>query len=603
MGADFLERFELLIDVRNRRLLDGRTSLFVNGTLKKTKSLGQFILLKKATVHAVFCGDFQRLNSVTTPDRYPLPHIHDFVDGLKGKTVFSKIDLVKAYHQIPMNPRDIHKTAVITPIGLFEYVFMTFGLRNAAQTMQRYIDSIIRDIPSCYAYVDDLLISSVDQESHKSDLDLVFSKLSEHGIVVNPQKSVFGQSELKFLGFLVSSKGISLLPEKVQFLKEFPLPKTVQELRRFLATLNFYHRFLKDAAKEQACLHSLVKNKVKKENTSIAWTEDTRSAFESCKRLIANETALSFPAADARLSLMTDASDFAVGAVLQQHIESKVEPLGFFSRKLSATEEKYSTFDRELLSIYLSVKHFRYMLVGREVIYTDHKPLVFAFTRKHDNNTPRQIDYLELISQFTTDIRYIAGRNNVVADTFSRISQINLLNSNDFSGLAEDQFSDPELQSLMGSGSGLELRPMYLLHPKNHFIVMCPRVQVLGVQQTRTTAYHPQSNGAVERFHRHLKSALMAHLPENWLDSLPLVLLGIRSNFKPDLATSSAELVYGTTLKLPGEFFSNTPVTTSTSSFLQMLRHHVRSFRPVPTKHHCSGAVFVSDELKHHMYF
>ncbi|GFU75781.1 transposon Ty3-I Gag-Pol polyprotein [Trichonephila clavipes] len=107
---------------------------------------------------------------------------------------------------------------------------------------------------------------------------------------------------------------------------------------------------------------------------------------------------------------MTDASDFAVGSVLQQHIETTVEPLGFFSRKLSATEKKYSTFDRELLSIYLSVKHFRHMLEGREaIIYTDHKPLVFAFTRKHDNSTPRQIRYIEFISRFTTDIRYIAG--------------------------------------------------------------------------------------------------------------------------------------------------------------------------------------------------
>ncbi|GBM38044.1 Transposon Tf2-8 polyprotein [Araneus ventricosus] len=165
------------------------------------------------------------------------------------------------------------------------------------------IDSIIRDIPSCYAYVAGLLIASTDQESHKSDLDLVFSKLREYGIVVNPQKCVFGQSELKFLGFLVSAKGISPLPENVQFLKEFPLPKTAQELRSFLATLNFYHRFLKYASKEKACLHSLVKNKVKKDNTPIAWTEDTRSAFESCKRLLASATALSFHAADARLSL------------------------------------------------------------------------------------------------------------------------------------------------------------------------------------------------------------------------------------------------------------------------------------------------------------
>ncbi|GFY21421.1 retrovirus-related Pol polyprotein from transposon opus [Trichonephila clavipes] len=250
--------------------------------------------------------------------------------------------------------------------------------------LQRFIDSIIRDIPCCYAYVDDLLITSADHESHKRDLDLVFSKLGEHGIIVNPQKCVFGQSELKFLGFLVSSNG---------------------------------------AAEEQACLHDLVKYKVKRDNTPVVWNDVTNSAFESCKKLITNATALSFPAAIARLSLMTDASDFAVGSVLQQHIETTVEPLGFFlSRKLSATEKKYSTFDRELLSIYLSVKHFRHMLEGREPIHT-----------------------------------------------FSRISQIDLLNSNDYSRLSEDKSSDLELQSLMGSATGLELGPVYFAHSDKTF--------------------------------------------------------------------------------------------------------------------------------------
>ncbi|GFV61285.1 hypothetical protein TNCV_2282771 [Trichonephila clavipes] len=119
----------------------------------------------------------------------------------------------------------------------------------------------------------------------------------------------------------------------------------------------------------------------------------------------------------------------------------------------------------------------------------------------------------------------------------------------------------------------------------------------LGVEQIRTTSFHPQSNGAVERFHRHLKSALMTHLPESWLDSLPMVLLGIRSSFKQVLEASSAELVYGTTLKLSGEFFVNTPATTSTTSFLQSLRQHVRSFRPVPVKHHGSNPVFISKDL------
>ncbi|GFW39668.1 transposon Tf2-9 polyprotein [Trichonephila clavipes] len=303
--------------------------------------------------------------------------------------------------------------------------------RESNQLSGRCVIKALLRCLCCYAYVDDLLIASADHESHKRDLDLVFSKLGEHGIIVNPQKCVFDQSELKCLGFQVSSNG---------------------------------------AAEEQACLHDLVKNKVKRDNTPVVWNDVTKSAFESSKKLITNATALSFPAADALLSLMTDASDFAVGSVLQQHIETTVEPLGFFSRKLSATEKKYSTFDRELLSIYLSVKHFRHMLEGREVIiYTDHKPLVFAFTRKHDNSTPRQIRYLEFISQFTTDIRYIAGSDNVVADTFSRFSQIDLLNSNDYSRLSEDQFSDLELQSLKGSATGLELRPMYFAHSDKSF--------------------------------------------------------------------------------------------------------------------------------------
>ncbi|GBN24061.1 Retrovirus-related Pol polyprotein from transposon opus [Araneus ventricosus] len=387
-----------------------------------------------------------------------------------------------------------------------------------------------------------------------NDLDLVFNKLSEHGIV-----------------------GISPLPEKVQFLKEFSLPKTVQELRRILATLKFSHRFLKDAAKEQACLHCVVKNKVKKDNTHIAWTEDTQSAFKSGKRLIANATALSFPAANSHLSLMTDASDFAVGAVLQQHFESIVEPLVFFSRKLSATEKKYSTFGSELLSIYLSVKHIRYMLEGCEVvILTDHKPLIFVFTRKH-NSSPRQIRHLELISQFATDICYIADSRDgpesfpippipdQSADTIARAYLLGWIS----------RFGVPEKVT---SDHGTNFQ-------SNLFSSLS---KFLGAEQTRTTAYHPQSNEAMKRFHRHLKSALMTHLPENWLDALPLVLFGIRTNFKQDLVASSAGLVYGTTLKLPGEIFSNIPVITSALSFLQILRHHVRSFRPVPSVLHGS---------------
>ncbi|GBL54492.1 Transposon Ty3-I Gag-Pol polyprotein, partial [Araneus ventricosus] len=169
------------------------------------------------------CGDFRRLNSITISDRYPLPHIRDFSHGLAGKTVFSKVDLVKAYHQIPIKSSDNHKTAVITPIGLFEYTCMTFGLKNAAQSFQRFIDQVLLGLDCSYAYLDDILIASENEGQHKLDVEKVFQRLKDYGLKINIGKCVFGQETLQFWGFQISSSGVSPLPDKVKVLIEYPL--------------------------------------------------------------------------------------------------------------------------------------------------------------------------------------------------------------------------------------------------------------------------------------------------------------------------------------------------------------------------------------------
>lgn len=702
------------------------------------------------------CGDFRRLNAMTVPDKYPIPHIQDFSHALHGKRIFSRLDLIKAYHQIPLDEDSVPKSALITPFGLFEHKFMCMGLSNAAQSFQRFMDEVVRDLQFCFVYLDDVLVASETEEQHLKDLKTVFKRLEDYGVVLNVEKCIFGQSEVKFLGHMVSSTGLSPLPEKIEALKKYPLPDTIQELRRFLAMLNFYHRFLNNAAALQAPLYDLCKGSKKNDRSKVNWSDDLKQKFSDCKELIAKATMLAFPNPDAELSLMVDASEIAIGSVLQQTHGEITEPLAFFSKKLINAEKKYSTYDRELLAIYSSVRHFRYMLEGRQfTIYTDHKPLTFAFTKKSNNSSPRQERHLEYIAQFSTNIKHIEGSKNIVADALSRISEIQLSDKLNFKTLAMAQRGDEGLEELKSSDSSLNfkefkvtedgpsllcdtstgnIRPyvpeqyrqvvFQTLHGLSHpgvkatvkliseryiwkslkkdignwtkaclncqkskiqrhvisptgsyplprsrfshvnidivgplpssagfsYCLTCvdrfsrwPEVypmvdqtaktvattffsgwisrfgvpdtistdqgrqfesdlfrnllKFLGITKIRTTAYNPSANGLVERFHRQLKSSIKAHATERWTEVLPVILLGIRASFKEDIQATVADMVYGSPLRLPGEFFRDSDPALQRTEFLSILREQMQRLRPVPMSRHNSQNTFIHKEL------
>lgn len=639
------------------------------------------------------CGDFRTLNKSTIPDRYPVPHIADFHSELHGNTIFSKIDLVKAFYNIPVAPEDVEKTAIITPFGLFEFLRLPFGLRNASQTFQRFMHYILRDLPFAYSYIDDVLIASPDETTHKEHLRLLLSTLNRYGLKINIAKSAFGVKQLPFLGYHISADGIQPLQERVEAIKSYPQPITISELRRFLGLVNYYRRCLPHSAETQAHLYELIPSNIKRDKRPVNWTTTGSQAFEKLKTELCNAALLAHPNANANLILTSDASSTAIGASLQQEMDGKVTPLGFYSRSLTPAEIKYATYDRELLAAYAGVRYFRQLLEGRTFcIYTDHRPLTFAFHQKADKASPRQLRHLDFIGQFTTDLRFVAGSENVVADALSRIAAISLNDTELFENVAQLQANDNDLCRLILSPHTSSLRlgltdipnsklqiycdtstgrprpfiPQQLRHTifekihnmahmgaratckKVRELYIWPRLQsdvkrwcrscqqcqrakvsyhtksalnafplpnrrlafvhidligplppsrgfsycltmidrfsrwpevvpltditaatiaeafvahwiarfgvpdvivtdqgrqfestlfrelsnLLGIHKRRTTAYHPQCNGMVERFHRTLKSAIMAVDPLHWSECLPTILLGLRTAIK-----------------------------------------------------------------------
>ena len=279
------------------------------------------------------------------------------------------------------------------------------------------MDGMLRYIDFAFVYLDDILIASPDAATHKIHLRKLFRLLSSNGISLNKKKCTLGQSQVRYLGHLVSAAGIAPLPARVQDMLQFPAPVNRLGVQRFLGMINYYRRFIPRLASSLGPLHALAASKT----SSISWSSEADQAFKDAKSSLASAVLLHHPNPFSATCLAVDASDVAVGAELAQRDKAGHWcPLAFFSHSLSSAERKYSALDRELLAMYLAVRHFRHHLEGRKFfINTDHKPLTFAFTSGADRS-PRQTRHLSYIAEFTSDVRHIKGTSNVVADTLSR---------------------------------------------------------------------------------------------------------------------------------------------------------------------------------------
>lgn len=370
--------------------------------------------------------DYRRLNEITIDDKYPLPNITDLFDKLGKSTYFSTIDLASGYHQIEVNPKDRPKTAFTTQAGHFEFQRMPFGLKTAPATFQRAMDNVLRGLQGlhCLVYLDDIIVYSSSLQDHISKLRKIFDRLRETNLKVTLDKCEFLRKEVLYLGHTITKNGLMPNNDKVQAVLNFPMPRTTTEIKSFLGLVGYYRKFIKDFAKVTQPLTSCLKKRNK-----IEITQEYINAFERCKELLTNAPLLQFPDFSRPFVITTDASNFALGAVLSQGPIGSDKPVAFASRTLNEAETRYSTIEKEMLAIIWAVKHFRPYLYGKKfTIYTDHRPLAWLKTMDEPNS---KITRWKLrLSEFDYDVVYKNGKQNSNADALSRI-RINALGEND----------------------------------------------------------------------------------------------------------------------------------------------------------------------------
>lgn len=364
-----------------------------------------------------FCVDFREVNKTLSVPSYPLPRIDDVLQCFEGKKFFSVLDLVSGFWQIPIRKEDRHKTAFVTSDGLFEWNRLPFGLASSPAYFQKLMDLVIAGMKwTCaIAYIDDIIIYSDTLEHHMADLRRLFVALRAANLKLKPQKCILGAAEVHYLGHIVSRNGISPNPDKTRAIDEFPVPRNVTELRRFLGLAQYYRRFIRDFSQLAFPLFGLLKKDVK-----FHWSTVCSNAFNGLKKELTSSPVLAHPDLARPFIIECDASSVGFGAVLMQRDDKDEERvIAYASKSLTPYQRKWTATELEAGALIYALETFRTYISGNKtLVRTDHSPL--PWLRQNKDKSYKLTRWVLRLQEFDIEIQHKSGRRMPHVDALSR---------------------------------------------------------------------------------------------------------------------------------------------------------------------------------------
>ena len=389
------------------------------GVIRESSSpwASPIVLVKKKDGKIRTCIDYRQLNKVTRKDAFPLPKVQECLDALSGSAIFTTLDLTSGYHQVSIKESDIPKTAFVSARkGLFEFVSAPFGLCNMPATFQRVMELALRGLQwtTCLIYLDDVIIMGRNFSEHLFRFEQVLERIKEANFKLKSEKCHLFQKEVTFLGHVVSEKGVKPDPRNIEKSLKWRVPQNVSEVKQFLGLCSYYRRFIRNFSMIAKPLNDLTRKESK-----LKWTDNCQTAFDELRAHLIGPDIMAYPVDDGNYILDTDASDYALGAVLSQIQSGQEKVIAYASRSLSKSEKNYCVTDKELLAVVYFVEYFRHYLLGREfLVRSDHQALRWLFTLKEPKG--RVARWLETLSAYHFSIEYRPGKKHTNADSLSR---------------------------------------------------------------------------------------------------------------------------------------------------------------------------------------